>query len=792
MSAPGLSVVLPTLDESDGLRVLLPRLRELFAALGVEGEILVVDGGSKDDTVKIAQDAGARVQRQRGRGFGSAVREGLEAARAEWVAVLDADGSHAPEALTRFWALRDEADLIVGSRYCRGGSAEMPLTRQILSRSLNIVTKRVLELPVHESSSGFRLYRAAAARAVKSAATDFSVQQDMLVGILAAGGRVLEVPIHYAPRVGGASKANAWKLLPAYIRLLLRLKRARGGWRVEAGLFAALGLALATGLFGITGGLPGPSRWRVLPEAARGSPEFARSLADSWRRLYKEIRASHREMRADEPRTGVSGAVRIPPGWTFPPDPLVNAARAQLTQSVNPDEKKAFIILSQMRPGRGDFEPLYAEYGGAFVYPLGAFLAAASVARAVRLTPDLGVYLQDPARMARLYEVGRLFVLLFHLLGVWAVYELGRLLSGRRAAAVAALLFALCPTVLIQAHVIKPHPVAAFWFLAGVCAMVGAIREGRPTDYLLCGLAAGLSCGGALTMVYGLGMPVLAWAFRRDGSWRAALGGVAAGLAAFAATNPYLLLRPSHFAWEFLVYMPSHASLSLRGMGAGAAAAASGAGLVLVLTAAAACAAAVRRGPERAALALLTAGGTVAMWARFPDWAGDPASLRFVYPLVGVACVLAADAALSLRPRVLGALLTAALLADTGLRGAVALESLGLETGPRATREAAGRWIDAHVPPGEEIGLARFPEPAHTPFFRWNAHPLVVFETPEALGGKAPRWLALDEAAARSLADWTKGRYEVAADFPRPGLLWARSRDGSFFADEGMVVLKRR
>ncbi|MDE2490879.1 MAG: glycosyltransferase family 2 protein, partial [Elusimicrobia bacterium] len=256
-AAPGLTVVLPTLDEGAGLKVLLPRVQALFRTLGVEGEILVVDGGSKDDTADVARAHGARVERQKGKGFGSAVREGLLAAGAEWIAILDADGSHAPEALEGFWKDRGAAELIVGSRYCRGGSAEMPLSRQVLSRSLNHVTRRVLDLPVRESSSGFRLYRASAARpaAAASRATDFSVQQDLLVGILAAGGRVLERPIHYAPRVGGASKANAWKLLPAYLGLLLRLKGRRGGWRTEWGPAAAVVLSA-----GVAFGLGGNAR----------------------------------------------------------------------------------------------------------------------------------------------------------------------------------------------------------------------------------------------------------------------------------------------------------------------------------------------------------------------------------------------------------------------------------------------------------------------------------------------------------------------------------------------------
>ena len=219
----------------------------------MRGEILVIDGGSKDDTAAVAAAAGAVVARQKGRGFGSAVREGIAAARAEYVALMDADGSHAPEALERFWARRKDAELIVGSRYCRGGSAQMGLTRQILSRSLNLVSRRVLDLPVRESSSGFRLYHGPSARAVRSGATDFSVQQDLLVGILAGGGRAIELPVHYAPRVGGVSKANAWKLAPAYVRLLLRLKPRRGGWRRE------WGLALAVVLGAIVGWSDGPA-----------------------------------------------------------------------------------------------------------------------------------------------------------------------------------------------------------------------------------------------------------------------------------------------------------------------------------------------------------------------------------------------------------------------------------------------------------------------------------------------------------------------------------------------------
>lgn len=790
--APELSIVLPALDESDGLKVLLPRLKAVFQTLGVRGEILVVDGGSKDDTVAVARAHGAVAMRQKARGFGSALREGIAAARAPWVAVLDADGSHAPEDLLRFWARRGDAELIVGSRYCRGGSADMDLTRQILSRSLNTVCRRVLELPVRESSSGFRLYNRAAAVAVDSHATDFSVQQDLMVGILANGGRVIELPIHYAPRVGGVSKANAWKLLPAYIRLLLRLKQKRGGWRVEAGLFATLAVALVTGLTGITGGLPGTARLRALPQPLRGSPEFAARLADAWRTLYAEIDRSHAELRAEEPRTSVVGRVEVPAGWTFPPDALLNSARSLLTQSINPDEKKSFIILGRMRPWKLDFEPLYAQYGGAFVYPLGAALAAAHVLHLARLTPDLAHYLTAPGDMARLYLLGRLYVLLFHLGTVFLLFELGRILSGRRTGAAAALLWALAPVAVINSHVLKPHPVSAFWFVAAAYCAVRAVEEGRWVDQLLCGLAAGLAAGGNLAAAYAVGLPVLARLLRREGSWAWALGGAAAGAGVAVLANPYLVFAPRDFAWELTVFSPSHFGFTSAGLaGFFGRVVPAGLGVALSSLAAIALVRALFVGGPRRLIALVVLGGGVLVLGRFPEFAGMISSLRLHYAGAALAVVLAADFLASL-PRPAAVLLAAAALLDAGARGGVYLENLRREAGPSSTRTLAADWIDANIPAGAEVGLWRYPEPAHTPPFRWDRVKLVVLEKPAEAAGHEPEWFVGDSREVSGLQAALPGRYEAVQVFPAAAPFGRAPEDDSFFANADMTVYRRR
>lgn len=789
---PELSVVLPTLDESAGLKVLLPRLRALFDKLGVRGEILIVDGGSKDDTAAVAAAGGARVLRQKGRGFGSAVREGLEAAGAEYVALMDADGSHAPEALEAFWARRKDAELIIGSRYCRGGSAQMPLTRQILSRSLNMVSKRVLELPVRESSSGFRLYHGPSARAVRSRATDFSVQQDLMVGILAAGGRVIELPIHYAPRVGGASKANAWKLAPAYVRLLLRLKPLRGGWRAEAGLIAALAVAVAAGLCGITGGLPGAERLRALPPELRGSSEFAARLADAWHALYADLERSHAEMRAEEPHTGAVGRVEVPAGWTFPPDALINSARALLTQSVNPDEKKSFIILGRMRPWRLEFEPLYAQYGGAFIYPLGAFLGAAHLIGLARLTPDLAHYLTVPSDMARLYLLGRLFVLLFHLGTVWLIFELGRILSGRRTGTAAALLWALTPLAIVNSHVLKPHPVAAFWFVAAAYCAVRAVEEGRALDLLLCGLCAGAAAGGNLAAAYALALPLLARLVRGEGSWGAALGACAAGAGVAALANPYLVLAPKDFAWELTVLSPSHFGFAAGGLRAFASRVVpAGLGLALGSLAAAGTARALFADPRRRLLALLILGGGILVLGRFPEFAALTSSLRLHYGCAALAVVLAVDLIFAL-PRPAAALLLAAALVDTGARGAVYFVNLRREAGPASTRAAAADWIDANVPAGSEIGLTRYPEPSHTPPFRWDRTRLSIFERPELAADRPPEWFVGDSRELAGLERAVPNRYDEVRVFRAAAPFGREPDDDSFFANASMTILRLR
>lgn len=221
------SVVIPTLNEAGNVEMLLNGLRSTFRALGTDYEIIVVDAGSTDATVEKTQALGVRVHRQQRPGYGSALIEGMRLACGRYVLTMDADLSHNPNVVRRLYRNRKRADILIASRYVRGGYAHMPLSRRLLSAVLNRAYARVLDLPVRDLSSGFRLYRRAVLKDLQLEQQDFSLLEEVLVKAYAEGYSVEEIPFHYHPRKSGTSKAKVVAFGISYSKLLLRLWRLR-------------------------------------------------------------------------------------------------------------------------------------------------------------------------------------------------------------------------------------------------------------------------------------------------------------------------------------------------------------------------------------------------------------------------------------------------------------------------------------------------------------------------------------------------------------------------------------
>ncbi len=227
MSTLDLSIVLPVLNERENVERLLPRAAVVLKKLGCSYETVVVDGGSTDGTVDAALAAGARVIRQTIPGYGGALREGLASAAGTYILTLDADLSHDPDFIVKLWRARTKADVVIASRYVRGGVAYMPRHRLVLSRVLNAFFARGLGLAIRDLSSGFRLYRAAAVRDLTLEGTNFEVLEEILVKMYAEGWRVVEIPFTYYPRERGSSHARVVAFGLDLLRSFFRLWRLR-------------------------------------------------------------------------------------------------------------------------------------------------------------------------------------------------------------------------------------------------------------------------------------------------------------------------------------------------------------------------------------------------------------------------------------------------------------------------------------------------------------------------------------------------------------------------------------
>lgn len=575
------------------------------------------------------------------------------------------------------------------------------------------------------------------------------------------------------------------------------LRAVAGREAVLAAAAVAL-LSMATGLWGITWGLPGPFRLRALPEGAL-SEDAARRLAESWQRLYADVRRSHDEMRPAEPVTYARGLEVAAPGWTFPPDNLVGSVRSLLLQSENPDEKKAFIILAQMRPWKLEFQPLYVQYGGAFIYPLGLFLKAASLCGFAVLTPEAAHYLRCPGDMGRLYLLARIFILLFHAGSALVLFDMGRRWSGVRTGLAAAALFVLSPMFLAHSHVVKPHPYSAFWALAALRWMLLAHGAGRPRHYILAGIAGGMALGSNFALAGLAFCPLAAWAVRRctaaaaAGEWRWAGAGTAAAAAVLLATNPYLAVSPQAFAWELKVYSPASWDWAPGRIWTMFRSGFSGLGAGMTLFSAAATIRALWLPGARRFLAAVCLAGGLMLWGRFSMFAADPASLRLFYPFIAAAFLLAADMLFSLRPAwrlALGMLLAAETAAGAG----VCLENLRRAAGPAAAARQAAQWVDARVPAGAVVGLFRRPEPAHTPAFRYDRYQLVIFDRVAVLR-ELPEWIVVEDVDRPDIDSLLQNSYHLAAAFPRYELAGIRLAadpfiNGAFYVYERGAVGK--
>ena len=209
-------MVIPTYDERENIEAIVRAARQQLDA-----DVLIADDASPDGTGEIADgiaaaDPGVHVLHRTGRrGLGRAYVDGFRFGMERGYDVLfsfDADFSHPPHDLPRLAHRAASADLVLGSRYVRGGDTRgWSWRRRAVSRAGNTYAQMWLGLGVRDATAGFRAYRASVLEKVDLGAVraeGYAFQIEMAYRVRRAGGAIAEVPIHFVDRQVGYSKMS--------------------------------------------------------------------------------------------------------------------------------------------------------------------------------------------------------------------------------------------------------------------------------------------------------------------------------------------------------------------------------------------------------------------------------------------------------------------------------------------------------------------------------------------------------------------------------------------------------
>jgi glycosyltransferase involved in cell wall biosynthesis len=225
---PGLSIVLPCLDEAENLRDVVRYSTAAAERFAVRHEIVIVDDGSTDDTIAIAGELATmdpRVQlvvHASNRGYGEALRSGIAAARMPWVLMIDADLQLDVAELENFLAPAATADFVIGRRILMQGSAGQRLGGAVWRRFV----QNALDLPVHDVDCAYRLVRLDLLRRLDLRADGPLAGAELLVKSRAAGARIAEVHVHHRARVAGRHTGVGTRMTSGTLRELSKLRRA--------------------------------------------------------------------------------------------------------------------------------------------------------------------------------------------------------------------------------------------------------------------------------------------------------------------------------------------------------------------------------------------------------------------------------------------------------------------------------------------------------------------------------------------------------------------------------------
>jgi dolichol-phosphate mannosyltransferase len=225
------SVVLPTYNEADNIVGLVNSIIENVPP-DFDYEILIVDDNSSDGTFPLAQEIFKSnpqivpILRTTDRGLASSIRAGIEKATGDHVLIMDTDFTHDPKEIPKMLHLNRIFDVVVGSRFCAGGSME-DVPHYLFSLVYNWFVRIVLRTQIQDNLSGFLALTRPELESLPFHKIFFGYG-DYCFRLLHYAQRrrlkIIEMPVQYQTRQKGKSKSVFWKLFFSYTSALFKLK----------------------------------------------------------------------------------------------------------------------------------------------------------------------------------------------------------------------------------------------------------------------------------------------------------------------------------------------------------------------------------------------------------------------------------------------------------------------------------------------------------------------------------------------------------------------------------------
>jgi len=217
---PLISIILPSLNEEQSMQKVIEEIRTTKLP---KSEIIVVDGCSSDDTIKIARKNKTKVLIEPKIGYGNAINRGIDAAKGKIIVIMDSDYTYPASFIPQLIAplIKNEADLVLGNRLSQKNSVLMKKSHLFGNMVLTLWFNVIFVSKFQDTQTGFRAFRKKDYKKLKANSKGIFLPSELLYKALKKRFRIIEIPIRYRSRIGKSKLSPLRDGIIIFLKMLI-------------------------------------------------------------------------------------------------------------------------------------------------------------------------------------------------------------------------------------------------------------------------------------------------------------------------------------------------------------------------------------------------------------------------------------------------------------------------------------------------------------------------------------------------------------------------------------------